>query len=252
MLTINSGHDESYLHGIRRTGKVGVDLLGLMLVQADESVKNVVASGGVIWTTLVVREVVLHWADRELLLESVDLVQEKDNTGLDEPSRVADRVEESEGFLHTVDRLVFEEQLVVLGNGDQEENGGNILEAMDPLLTLRTLTTDVEHAVGQIADDESRLSNTSGLDTRAQNILIVWNVVWCCDTVDRVKVVFGRVVELVLTRPLETGLDTNILPKSGNGIANLWWKAVTFDLCRLHEDGLHVVLGALIVERKFQ
>jgi len=114
MLTVNSGHDESYLHGIRRTGEVSVDLLGLVLVQADESVEDVVAGGGVIWASLVVREVVLHWADWELLLESVDLVQEKNDTGLDEPSRIADRVEKSQGFLHTVDSLIFEQQLVVL------------------------------------------------------------------------------------------------------------------------------------------
>lgn len=55
-----------------------VDLLGLVLVEADESVQDVVTSRCVVVTALVVREVVLHRADRQLLLESIDLVQEED------------------------------------------------------------------------------------------------------------------------------------------------------------------------------
>jgi hypothetical protein len=90
-----------------------VDLLGLVLVQADETVEDVVASSSVVGTTLVVREVVLHGADGQLLLESIDLVEEENDRCLDEPPRVANAVEQSQGFLHTVDGLIFEEQLVV-------------------------------------------------------------------------------------------------------------------------------------------
>lgn len=66
-----------------------VDLLCLVLVQADESVKDVVACRRIVITTLVIGEVVLHRADRQLLLESVDLVEEENDGGLDEPSGVA-------------------------------------------------------------------------------------------------------------------------------------------------------------------
>ncbi len=86
--------------------------------------------------TFVVGEVVLHGAHGQLLLESIDLVQEQDDGGLDEPPRVADGVEQCESFLHTVDRLVFEQELVVLGDGDQEQNRGDVLEAVYPLLTF--------------------------------------------------------------------------------------------------------------------
>lgn len=48
---------------------------------------------------------------------------------------------------------------------------------MNPLLSLRALATNVKHAISEIADDESGLGDTSGLDTRAQNILIVRHVV---------------------------------------------------------------------------
>lgn len=112
-LTVDSSHDESDLHGVGSAGEVSVDLLGLMLVQADETVQDVVAGSSIIRTTLIIGEVVLHGADGQLLLESVDLVEEQNDRSLDKPPRVADAVEQSQGFLHTVDRLVFEQQLVV-------------------------------------------------------------------------------------------------------------------------------------------
>src|SRR5688572_28367050 len=51
-----------------------------------------------------------------------------------------------------------------------------------------------------------------------------------------------RVVELVFPGPLEAGLDTAVPPQSLDGVANLRREDVTLDLCRLHEDGLDVVL----------
>jgi len=118
--------------------------------------------------------------------------------------------------LHTVDRLILEEKLVVFGDGDEEENGGDVLEAMDPLLSLGTLATDVKHAICEIADDECSLGDTGGLDTRAQDVLVVGNIVWSRNAVDGIEVaarlvsarcdekdswkdlLLGRVVELVL------------------------------------------------------
>lgn len=86
-------HHESNLGGISSAGEVRVDLLLLGLVQGNESVEDVVASRGVVGTALVIREVVLHRANGELLLEAIDLVEEENDRGLDEPPGVADRVE---------------------------------------------------------------------------------------------------------------------------------------------------------------
>lgn len=172
VLTIHSRHDESDLGGIGGACEVGVDLLLFCLVQRNEPVENVVASRGVVGTPLVIREVVLHRAGRELLLEPVDLVEEENYGRLDEPPRVADRVKQGERFLHTVDRLIFEQQLIVLGNGDKEEDCGDILEAVDPLLPLRPLATDVKHPVRQVANDEGGFGDTGGLDARAKDILV--------------------------------------------------------------------------------
>ena len=187
-LTIDSGHDEANLGGVGGASEVGVNLLGLVLVQADEAVENVVAGGGVVVTTLVVGEVVLHGADGQLLLESIDLVEEENNRRLDEPPGVANRVKQSQSFLHTVNRLVFEKQLVVLGDGDKEKDSGDVLEAVNPLLSLRSLTTDIEHSVGEITDDEGSLGDTSSLDTGAKDILVVGHVIRSSDTGNVVKV----------------------------------------------------------------
>lgn len=78
-LTVYSCHDESDLCCICGAGEVRVDLLCLVLVQADESVQYVVAGKSVVITALIIWEVVLHGADRKLLLESINLVQKQDD-----------------------------------------------------------------------------------------------------------------------------------------------------------------------------
>ena len=90
--------------------------------------------------------------------------------------------------MHTVDGLVLKQQLVVFGNGNQEQNGGDVLEAVNPLLSLGSLTTNVEHTVGEIADDESSLGDTGSLDTRAEHILVGREVVGLGDTVNGIEV----------------------------------------------------------------
>ena len=86
--------------------------------------------------TFIVWEVILHGADGQLLLESVDLVQEQYYASLDEPSGIADAVEQGKSFLHSVHCFIFEQKLIVLGDGDEEEDCCDIFEAMDPLLSF--------------------------------------------------------------------------------------------------------------------
>lgn len=78
-LTIDSRHNESNLRSVGSASEMGVDLFGLVLVETDESVQDVVTCEGVIISTFVVWEVVLHRTNGKLLLESIDLVQEQDN-----------------------------------------------------------------------------------------------------------------------------------------------------------------------------
>ena len=90
--------------------------------------------------------------------------------------------------MHTVDGLIFEEELIVLGDSDEEEDGGDIFEAVDPLLSLRSLSSYIEHTVCEVANDEGGFGNTSGLDTRTENILVVWHVIGLGDTLNVIEV----------------------------------------------------------------
>lgn len=143
--------------------------------------------------TFVIREIVLHRAYGQLLLEAVDFVEKEDDGCLDEPARVADGIEECQCLLHAIHRLVLEEQLVVFRYGDEEEDRRDIFEAVDPLFPLGTLTADIKHAIGQVTDNERRLSDARGLDAGAEDVLVVGHVVGLCDTVYRVEVATNTV-----------------------------------------------------------
>jgi len=188
---IDGSHHEADLHGVGCASEMGINLLGLMLVERDKSVEDVIACGLVISTAFVVWEVVLHRAHRELFLETIDLVEEEDDGSLDKPSRIADGVEQGKGFLHTVDSLILEEKLVVFGDGDEEEDCSNVFEAMDPFLTFRSLATNIEHAVCEVSDDKGGFGDTSSLDTRSEDILVVGDVIGSSYAIDGIKVVFG-------------------------------------------------------------
>lgn len=57
---------------------------------------------------------------------------------------------------------------------------------------------------------------------------------------------------MVLAGSFEALLDTDVPPQSRNGIANLGGKVVSFDLGWLHENGLYMVLGPLVVKRQLK
>ena len=82
-----------------------IDLLRLVLVQGNKTIKDVITRRRIIRSAFIkirllvplavgailvelafiIWEVILHWADRELLLKPIDLVQEQDDGGFDEP-----------------------------------------------------------------------------------------------------------------------------------------------------------------------
>lgn len=50
----------------------------------------------------------------------------------DEPPRVDDALEQDERLVHAVLSILLEQDLVVLGQGDAEDDGRDGLEAVDP------------------------------------------------------------------------------------------------------------------------
>jgi hypothetical protein len=59
---------------------------------------------------------------------------------------------------------------------------------VNPFLTFGTLSTDIEHAVGEVANDEGGLSDTGGLDTRTEDILVAGEIVGLSNALNGVKV----------------------------------------------------------------
>ena len=74
---------------------------------------------------------------------------------------------------------------------------------MDPLLALGALSTDVKHTVCEFANNEGSLGDASGLDTGAQDVLIVGEIIWLGNT--------GDVVEVANSYSVMTNLDDSSL-----------------------------------------
>lgn len=58
---------------------------------------------------------------------------------------------------------------------------------MNPLFPLAPLTSDVKHAINQVADRKLDFCDTGRLDARSDDIFVGWNVVGSADTVDFVE-----------------------------------------------------------------
>ena len=116
---------------------------------------------------------------------------------------------------------------------------------MNPLLPFTPLSSNVEQLVRELADLESRLRDTSGLDTTPEDILVGGEVAGCADAVNRVEVVDGRVVELELAGTGDGLLDGGVTPEGADGLCDVAGEDVGFDSVGHGEDGgsAGVVLG---------
>lgn len=210
---LDCAQDEFDLLRVRRASVVGVDLLrGCALVQGNKAVQQVIASSVIVVTSRIVGEVVTHWRMRQLLCEQVDLIQKQDNRRLDEPPRVANRVEQRQRFLHTIHALIFIKHLVILAQRDQEDERGDVFETVDPLFTFASLTTHVEQLVREFSNTECSFRDTSRLDTGSQNVLIRRKIRRGRHALQRVEVVCGRIVQLELAASPDGLPNTGILP----------------------------------------
>jgi len=63
-------------------------------------------------------------------------------------------------YTHSI--LIFCKTLIIATNSHQKEQGVHILKAVDPLLTLGSLATNVEHAVLQRAEIKMSLGDAGG------------------------------------------------------------------------------------------
>jgi hypothetical protein len=78
--------------------------------------------------------------------------------------------------LHLVRVLVFHQAAVVARQSHQEEDGGDVLKAVDPLFPLGTLPPYIEYPVYSIVDGECRLDDPGCLVSASKNVRVGWLV----------------------------------------------------------------------------
>ena len=64
----------------------------------------------------------------------------------------------------------------------------NTFEAVNPLLPLGPLPSDIEHVIFQLTQLEQGLGNAGGSESGAKNVLIIRQVVFCKQAVDVIVV----------------------------------------------------------------
>jgi|SRR6267142_623445 len=121
----------------------------------------------------------------------------------------------------TYHTLIFVQHLIILAERDQEDEGSDILEAVDPLLPLASLTTDVEKLIRKLANLESGLSDACRLDTTPKDVLIIRIVTRVGHAIDSAKVVNGRVVQLELAGTVDGLADAGVPPETSDGIGDI-------------------------------
>jgi hypothetical protein len=73
--------------------------------------------------------------------------------------------------------LVFDQDVIETADGYQEQDDLDVVENVDPLLSLRTLTTDIKHLESQVAGIEDSLADTCRPKACTQDVLISGNIV---------------------------------------------------------------------------
>ena len=161
--------------------------------------------------------------------------------------------------------LVLVEHLVILGHGHAEDDGRDVLEAVDPLLALRALSAHIEQLEVEVLEGEVHLNDARGLDSRAQNVLFGGHVVLLAQTVKVVQEaeergvrrdragrdsLFGRVVQLVLVGATEALLNAHIHPQALHCGQEIVGEGFGVFHARHHvEDHLGVGLALIVAER---
>ena len=69
------------------------------------------------------------------------------------------------------------QHLVILGHGNAEDDGGDVLKTMDPLFPLRPLTTHVEELEVEVLEREVDFHDAGCLHPRPQDVLLCGLVV---------------------------------------------------------------------------
>lgn len=89
--------------------------------------------------------------------------------------------------MHAVDRLVFVQLEIILAHGNTENDGCDVLEAVNPFLSFGALPADIDHSKLCIFNFKVDFCDTCCLGAGTENILLVWHEGWVRNSVDTLK-----------------------------------------------------------------
>jgi len=207
------GEDEFDVGSVGSAGDVRENLLERIGVLCKEDVLDELAGVLVVLASCVFGEAHVQIGLEDLLLEEILLVEEQDDRRVHEPFVVADFLEEFEGFSHAVGLVVFVEEEVVFGEGDTEDGGGDVLEAVHPLLAFGALSAHVHHPIVHVVHVELCLCYPCRLRSAVDDVGFVGAIRGLLEAVDVVEEVLDAIDELVLRRSRQCCLDRRVLPQ---------------------------------------
>lgn len=83
--------------------------------------------------------------------------------------------------------------MVVTANGNQKEHDLDIVKNVYPFLPLRSLTTNIDHLIYEVAQLEDRFGDTGRPQSCAQNVLVCGEEVFHEEAVDVLEKAFAQV-----------------------------------------------------------
>jgi len=185
-----------YVRRVRSAGQVREDQAVLVLIDLQEAGLDVLARIRKAIVTIVFGEAHFDVDFGQFVLEQIDLVEKENDGGLCKVFIVGDGFEDFDGFVDAVFLLVFVQRLVVLADGGHKDDGGHILEAVDPLPAFVALSADVEEFEVDVVNLERAFHDARRAQTGAQNIVACGGVFGFGDTVDRLIKINGAVEQL--------------------------------------------------------
>jgi hypothetical protein len=111
--------------------------------------------------------------------------------------------------------------LIVFAESHDEDDRSDIFEAMDPFLSFRSLSADVEDTKVEIFEGEIDLDDAGGFHSCAKNILRARQVLRQSDLVEFIEEVFSRIVQLIFVRTIETLLNPIVVPQLLHSVEQL-------------------------------
>lgn len=128
--------------------------------------------------------------------EEIEFVEEEHQARLLEVATVGNGLEEHQSFMHLVlvallawdqhthghtvkahSILVFDQNVIETADGYKEQDDLYVVENVNPLLSLRALTTDVKHLESQVSGIEDGLTDTCRSKACTQDVLVSGNIV---------------------------------------------------------------------------